>query len=148
MNQDHPAISEFDRLIGALEGLPDVVKSKPSTIRAMMPLIGIARSYIVQTYRQKDRRDTVFLETIGGEGSIRLAIPPPVADAIARQREALTGENRSKAAKQTAADRKARGSARERRMTKSQLQIGFKCAACASPDPPLNERRNYARTAL
>jgi hypothetical protein len=86
-----------------------VVKSKPSTIRAMMPLIGIARSYIVQTYRQKDKGDTIFLETVGGEGSIRLLIPPQVADTIARQRDALTGKTRSKAAKQIAADRMARG---------------------------------------
>jgi len=102
-------ISEFDRLVGALEGLPDVTKSKPTTLRAMLPLIGIARSYIVQTYRQKDKGDTIFLETVGSEGSVRIPIPPQVADAIARQREALTGKVRSKAAKAVAADRKARG---------------------------------------
>jgi len=102
-------VSEFDRLVGALEGLPDVVKSKPSTIRAMMPLIGIARSYIVQTYRQTDKGDTIFLETIGAEGAIRIAIPPQVAEAIARQRESLTSKNRSKSAKRSAADRMARG---------------------------------------
>jgi len=102
-------VSEFDRLVGALEGLPDVVKSRPSTLRAMMPLIGIARSYIVQTYRQRDKGDTIFLETIGGEGSIRLAIPPQVSEAIARQRDALSDKTRSRAAKQTAANRKARG---------------------------------------
>lgn len=109
MNDTVNVITEFDRLIGALEGLPDVVKSKPSTIRAMLPLIGIARSFIVQTYRQRDKGDTIFLETVGGEGTIRLAIPPQVADAIARQREALTGKVRSKVARQTMADRMARG---------------------------------------
>jgi hypothetical protein len=103
------SISEFDRLVGALEGLPDVTKSKPSTIRAMLPLVGIARSYILQTYRQRDKGDTIFLETIGSEGSIRIAIPPQVADAIARQRESLTGKVRSKAAKATAAERKRQG---------------------------------------
>jgi hypothetical protein len=41
--------------VGVLEDLPDVVKSKRSIIRAMMPLIGIARSYIVQTYRRRKR---------------------------------------------------------------------------------------------
>lgn len=102
-------ISEFDRLVGALEGLPDMVKSKPSTIRAMLPLVGIARSYIVQTYRLRERGDTIFLETVGAEGMIRLAIPPEVADAIARQRDALTSKNRSKSAKQAMADRMARG---------------------------------------
>lgn len=106
---DERTLSEFDRLIGALEGLPDTVKSKPATIRAMLPLIGIARSYIVQTYRQKDRGDTIFLETVGSEGSIRLAIPPQVAEAIARQRDALGAKNRSRSAKAAMADRMARG---------------------------------------
>jgi len=110
MNDNQTTIvSEFDRLVGALEGLPDVVKAKPSTIRAMLPLIGIARSYIVQTYRQRAQGDTIFLETVGSEGSIRLAIPPQVADAIARQREALAAKTRSKAAKAVMADRMARG---------------------------------------
>lgn len=109
MNDTQMTISEFDRLVGALEGLPDVVKSKPTTVRAMLPLIGIARSFIVQTYRQRDKGDTIFLETVGAEGTIRLAIPPQVADAIARQREALTGKVRSKVAKQAMADRMARG---------------------------------------
>lgn len=102
-------LSEFDRLVGALEGLPDVTKSKPSTVREKLPLIGIARTFIVQTYRQREKGDTVFIETIGPEGSIRIAIPPAVADAIARQREALTGKVRSKIGKQVMADRMAAG---------------------------------------
>ena len=61
--------------LGALEGQPDVTKAKPTTVRAMLSLIGIARSYIVQTYRQKDRGDTIFVETLGGEERvIRIAI--------------------------------------------------------------------------
>jgi hypothetical protein len=109
INDSINVVSEFDRLVGALEGLPDVTKSKPSTLRAMLPLVGIARSYIVQTYRHREQGDTIFLETVGGEGSVRIAIPPQVADAIARQREGLTGKVRSKIARQVAADRKARG---------------------------------------
>jgi len=106
---DVNVITEFDRLVGALEGLPDVTKTKPTTIRAMLPLVGIAHSYIIQTYRQRDKGDTIFLETIGSEGSVRIAIPPQVADAIARQRESLVGKVRSKAARQSMADRMARG---------------------------------------
>lgn len=49
------------------------------------------------------RGDTSFLETVGGEGTIRLATPPQVADANARQRGALTGKVRSRAAKQAMA---------------------------------------------
>jgi hypothetical protein len=108
VNDNNQTISEFDRLVGALEGLPDVVKSKASTIRAMLPLIGIHRSFIVQTYRQRDKGDTIFLETVG-DVTIRLAIPPQVAETIARQRDALGTKSRSKAAKATMADRVARG---------------------------------------
>ena len=102
-------ITEFDRLFGALKDIPDVVKSKPSTVRAELPLVGISRSFIIQTLRHREKGDTIFLETVGREGSIRIALPPQVADAIARQREALTGKSRSKAAKQAMADRMARG---------------------------------------
>jgi CRISPR/Cas system-associated protein Csm6 len=102
-------ISEFDRLVGALEGLPDVVKSSASTVRAMLPLIGIARSFIVQTYRQKDRGDTIFIETVGHGETIRLAIPPQVSDAIARQRDSLGTKSRKKAARAVMAERIARG---------------------------------------
>lgn len=94
----------FDRLIGALHGLPDVAVSALSTIRTLSPLIGAAQTFIVQTYRQREQGDTVFIE-----GSFRLAIPPKVADTIARQRDALTGKVRSKIAKTAAQERKAAG---------------------------------------
>jgi hypothetical protein len=106
---NNETVSEFDRLVGALEGLPDVTKTKPTTIRAMLPLVGIARSYIVQTYRQRDKGDTIFLETLGNEKPVRIPIPPEVANAIARQRDALSSKVRSKIAKQTMADRMAAG---------------------------------------
>jgi hypothetical protein len=99
----------FDRLIGALHGLPDVAVSAPSTTRTLSPLIGAAQTYIVQTYRQREVGDTVFIECVSAEGSFRLALPPKVADVIARQRETLTSKVRSKIARAQAQDRKARG---------------------------------------
>lgn len=48
MNDNATITSEFDRLVGALKGLRDVTKSKPSTICAMLPLVGIARSKIAK----------------------------------------------------------------------------------------------------
>jgi hypothetical protein len=99
----------FDRLIGALHGLPDVTVARPSTIRTLSPLIGAAQTFIVQTYRQKDSGDTIFIECVSGEGSFRLAIPPKVSEAIARQRESLATKTRSKAAKAVAQERKERG---------------------------------------
>jgi hypothetical protein len=65
--------------------------------------------YIVQTYRQKDAGDTIFLECVSKDGNVRLPIPPQVSDAIARQRDVLTGKSRSRAAKASAQARKAAG---------------------------------------
>jgi|SRR5215471_5309410 len=109
MNEQYETINEFDREYGMLDGLPGVTRTKETTIRAKLPMIGIARSFIVQTVRMKEKGDTIFLETVEGEKAIRLVLPPAVADAIARQRDALTAKVRSKAAKQTMADRMARG---------------------------------------
>ena len=99
----------FDRTIRALDGLPDVVKTKPSTVRALTPVLGLSQTFIVQTYRQREQGDSILVEYIGAEGSLRLALPPVVADTIARQRDVLTAKSRRKAAKASAADRKARG---------------------------------------
>jgi hypothetical protein len=99
----------FDRLLGSLHGLPDVSSTKPSTMRTITPLLGTSQMFIVQTYRQRDRGDTIFLECVSKDESIRIALPPAVSEAIARQRDALTGKSRSKAAKATAQARKDRG---------------------------------------
>lgn len=116
MSEQVPYRDRFDRAIGALDGIPDVLKTAPTTLRAVTPLVGSAQTFIVQTFRQKDggedggpARFTVFLEHVDEHGSTRLVIPPVVTAAIARQRDALTDRARSKAAKATAADRKARG---------------------------------------
>ncbi len=110
---------KYDRMLGALDGLPDVLQTKASTIRVVQPLgVGGSATYIVQTFRQQARddqgrvtasRDTVFLETVDGTQALRLVLPPAVADVIARQRDALTDRSRSKAAKTQAAERKKRG---------------------------------------
>lgn len=105
MNED----KTFDRLLGGLDGLPDVISTKPSTVRAIVPLLGSAQTFIVQTYRQREQGDTIFLECVSADGHLRLAIPPKVADVIARQREVLTDKSRSKAARAQAAERKERG---------------------------------------
>ena len=104
-------ISNYDRLLGELHGLPDVTHTKPSTVRSVTQFLGMAHAstFIVQTYRQKEIGDTIFLECVDEEGTKRIPIPPAVADTIARQREALTSKTRSKAAKIAAQDRKDRG---------------------------------------
>jgi len=111
----------FDRLLGELDGLPDVVKTKPSIIRTV-PNLGVGGStiHVVQTVRQQFTRtnkkgeevgysrDTIFLEVVRAGEPVRLALPAEVADTIARQREALAGKTRSKTARRVAAERKLR----------------------------------------
>lgn len=109
--------TNFDRLLGALHGLPDISHTKPTTVRVVpqsnergvTPVTGTSDLFIVQTYRQRDIGDTIFLEWVSAEGTVRVPIPPAVADAIARQRDTLTGKTRSKAARETAQARKDRG---------------------------------------
>jgi hypothetical protein len=100
---------DFDRLLGSLHGLPDVTLTKPSTMRTMTPLLGTSQMFIVQTYRQRDRGDTIFLECVSKDGSTRIALPAAVADAIARQRESLNTKSRRRGGQAAAALRKERG---------------------------------------
>ena len=99
----------FDRAIGALVGLPDVLQTAPSTVRAVSPIVGAASTFIVQTFRQRESGDTVFLEYVDDAGSTRIVIPPSVTKVIFRQRDSLSKRARSKATQATADDRKARG---------------------------------------
>ena len=100
----------YDRQLASLHDLPDVTRTKPATVRVVPPLgVGGTAVYVVQTYRQAERGDTIFLEVVSNTGVSRIAIPPKVANTIARQRDALTSKSRSKAASAVAADRKAAG---------------------------------------
>ena len=99
----------FDRTIRSLNGLPDVITTKATTVRSLSSVLELSQTFIVQTYRQREEGDTIFIEYIGIEGSLRLALPTAVSDVIARQRDALSDKSRSKAAKANALDRKARG---------------------------------------
>lgn len=110
---------KFDRQLGSLTGLPDTLHTKPSTLRVVPPMgVGGSSLFVLQTFRQQTRNDegkvtssadTVFLEIVDDEGSKRIVIPPAVADAIARQRDALSNKTRKAGAKQAAATRKSLG---------------------------------------
>lgn len=108
-DQQYRTVDKFDRMMGALANLPDVTHTKPSTVVTVSPLIGEAQTFIVQTYRQREVGDTVFLQYMDGDSKVRLVIPPQAADAIARQRDALTTKVRKKVAREQAQARKARG---------------------------------------
>ena len=105
-----PYVDPFDRTIGVLHGLPDVTLTKTSVTRVVPPFgVGGTQLYVVQTYRQKEQGDTIFLEHVSETGTVRLVIPPQVSAVIARQLEQLTAKTRSKAAKAVAQGRRERG---------------------------------------
>jgi|SRR5579864_3154599 len=108
-DQYRSVANKFDRAAGSLTGLPDVVKTAPATVVAAMPIVGDVQTFIVQTFRQREVGDTIFVQYVDGDGGHRFVLPPQVADAIARQRDALTTKNRKRAAKEQAEARKARG---------------------------------------
>jgi hypothetical protein len=53
--------------------------------------------------------DTVFVQYVDDCGAVRIYLPPQVADAIVRQRDALTTKTRKRVGKDAAQARKARG---------------------------------------
>lgn len=99
----------FDRTLGSLDGLPDVIATTQATIQTTTPLVGNAETYIVQTVRHPDAGDTVFLQVISAGRALRLVIPPKVSAVIARQRDALTGRARVRGARQAVATKRERG---------------------------------------
>jgi hypothetical protein len=109
MADEKSSIDHFDRTLGQFDGLPDVLKTKPTTVVATTPLVGSAQTYIIQTVRQKDKGDYIFLQYISADKAERFVIPSRVADVIARQRDALSTRSRSKAGKERAEGMKAAG---------------------------------------
>lgn len=105
----HKQLDPFDRHFGDLVGLPDVTRVKATTVTAAVPITGEAQTFIIQTVRRREQGDTIFLQYIDAAGSVRVAIPPKAAEAIAAQREALTKKNRRLASKASAQVRKAAG---------------------------------------
>jgi hypothetical protein len=100
----------FDRQLAALHDLPDVSRTKPATLRVIPPLgVGGTVLFVVQTLRQRERGDTVFVEVVDADGTTRIVMPPAVAEVIARQRDALTDKSRSRAGRERAARDKAAG---------------------------------------
>ena len=99
----------YDRTMRSLHNIPDATSVKPTTIRTMHPVLELAQTFVVQTYRHREQGDTIFVEYLSVEGHQRIALLPAVADVIARQRDALGTKNRRQSAKQRAARDKAAG---------------------------------------
>jgi hypothetical protein len=100
----------FDRLLGQLDGLPDMVRSNQVALRDI-PLFGIggSQTFIIQTCRQREQGDYVFLEHVSTNGTIRIVLPPKVVNVILRQHDQLTSKTRSKLSKAAMARRMAEG---------------------------------------
>lgn len=94
MAEDERRVDPFDRLIGKIDGLPDVSKVRPATVQTVMPILGNAQTYVVQTYKDRDEGFFVFLQVVSAEGGFRVAIPPQVANTVYRQRDALVKRSR------------------------------------------------------
>jgi hypothetical protein len=109
--------NRFDRTLGSLVGIPGVLSTSATTIRATTPMTGEAQTFIIQTFRRREEGDGdnavsqeyVFVEYVDDSGSTRIVIPPNVARVILRQHDALTTRARKRSAAASAADRKARG---------------------------------------
>jgi hypothetical protein len=101
-------VDEFDRTLESLRDLPDVVRTKPTTMRHQT-FYGASQVFIIQTVRQRERGDTIFLEYVDRNGTKRIPIPPNVADVIARQRDALGTMSRKRAGRALAQERQDNG---------------------------------------
>lgn len=100
-------ITKFDRIRG---GLLDVALfTRVSTIQNIETITGKSETFIIQTCRFEDKGDYIFIQLIDDTGVIRIVIPPKASNAIASQRDSLTGTRRSNAAQRNAQDRKDRG---------------------------------------
>jgi len=88
-------IDTFDRIIGTIDGLPGVDKSRPATVTTVAPIIGTSQTYVVQTYKTEDGF-IGFVQMIEAGHSVRIALPSKVTAALYRQRDALvvTGRRR------------------------------------------------------
>lgn len=106
---DENLVDFFDRVRGGMEGRPDVTMTRLSSLQSVDPLVGNVSTFMVQTVRERERGDTIFLQVATKDGNIRIVIPPKVANSIARQRDTLTTKVRSKLGKEEAQKRKDAG---------------------------------------
>ena len=88
MEDSNPRRDAFDRIIGQIDGIPGVHKARPSTVTTVLPILGNAQTYVVQTYKT-DEGMFGFVQMVDAEGRARVVLPPKVMSAIYRQRDAL-----------------------------------------------------------
>ena len=94
----------FDRIYAGYDGLPGFKRTRETTVRQAIPIVGIVTTFVIQTMKTNDAGFTIFLEVMDAEGKDRLVLPGKVAEAIYRQRQSLT--DRSTPASRAAKARK------------------------------------------
>jgi len=99
-----PQQATFDRILGGLAHDPGVKRARPTTVITTLPIVGTTTTYVVQTHRTEEGEYIVFLQVVDAEGRERFVIPNRVAQALYRQRQALT--DRSTPASRAARQRK------------------------------------------
>lgn len=103
--------SPYDAAMAKLDGAQGVTKSKESTVRTM-PLWGIeggSEMWVVQTVRQADVGEFIFVDHITDAGSERLVLPPEISAVLYRQRDAVSAKHRSAVSRATMQQRMAEG---------------------------------------
>lgn len=88
----------FDRVIGAIDGLPGVDKSRPSTVTTVHPIIGDSQTAVVQTYKTDDGF-IAFVQIGSAEQYTRVVLESKVMAALYRQRDALITTGRKRRAR-------------------------------------------------
>jgi hypothetical protein len=100
-------VKKFDRIRGGLQNVG--FHTKPSTIQNIQNITGESETFIVETIRQEEIGDTIFIQMVDRDGTTRLALPPKVANAIAAQRDSITTRRRSITGRRVARERMDRG---------------------------------------
>lgn len=113
--QQYRTMDKFDRMMAQLASLPDVTHTKPTPIVVHKPFLG-TQTFYIQTYRHIERDgensksvDTLFLQYVDDQTTIRIPIPHEAIQAILRQHDSLATKVRRKVGKEQAAIRAARG---------------------------------------
>jgi len=107
MATDSPLPTDlFSQTLRALKENPGVIGSG-STVHAH-DFYGNYESWIVETYRNEDGRETVFLQRNANDGGMRLVLPPDVTAALGRHRDQLVTRVRRRAARKGVATKQAK----------------------------------------
>ena len=59
---DYRMVDAFDRIRAGMDGRPDVIRTRISTVRNVDALVGNVSTFLVESVREKDEGDTIFLE--------------------------------------------------------------------------------------